>query len=146
MKRNRSIYAAQIENQNAVAETLKPQDFIDSQTIEKKKTRDRYKTVQEFNSRAEQLAKSSVFYKNHYYTFNLFPEREALRRVSKFFPYAEGGPLYVDEPTDKSQETNCRIKADAMKTLGLTYVVITNDDELFDLQESIRHQRKPTKQ
>ncbi len=47
-----------------------------------------------------------------------------MRFVSKFYPYANGGELYVDEPRTESEIQKCHEKRKVMKKLKLRYIVI----------------------
>lgn len=53
-----------------------------------------------------------------------FPIEPLLHTCSKFFPYAKGGALYIDEPEIEDDVTNCKRKAEAMKKEGLRYCYI----------------------
>ena len=109
-------------------------------SIEKDILDDNKKTVQEFKTLAEKIAKSTVFVKNHY--VNELREKYAhydrMKRVDKFFPYAQLEenakriPLYVDEPMNSQESEICYQKAKVMQKLNLKYVILEKDTELFD--------------
>lgn len=136
-RKQTSIYARTIENQEALKQQLKPQDFFDDQLVEKKKTADRYRPIQEFQSRAEEIAKSTIYYRNYYYTKEHFKHDESLRRVDKYFPHASGGPLYVDEPSGPSDFNRTKIKESLMKEIKFRYLIIEENDTLFDLLQKL---------
>lgn len=62
-----------------------------------------------------------------------FPADPILRTVEKYFPYAEGGPIYVDEPTDNIELAQCQRKAIALHEEGMRYFIITR--EMHDMEE-----------
>ena len=63
-------------------------------------------------------------YRNARKHFEISP---LLRTVDKFYPWADGGPLYVDEPVTAQDEKECALKAVALKSEGLRYLVIKKD-------------------
>ena len=82
---------------------------------------------------AERLANSAVFIKNHFYKdgYKYFKYQPDYRRVDRYFPYSEVGPLYMDLIEDhmfmKEREDEIKKKTEVMKELGLRYIVITPD-------------------
>lgn len=104
-------------------------------TIEKTKELKGY-NAEAYLGLAAKIAKSTVYYGNKKFknADKYFPVNPLLRTVQKFFPYAEGGALYVDEPTDPQEERECGLKAAAIKKEGLRYIVITRD--MHDMEET----------
>ena len=80
----------------------------------------------EFNTFAERIAQHKLFYKNHIWqgAREAFPFHPALRMVDRYFPYAEGGPLYIDEPSRVDDLKQYEPKIDAMKKLGHRYLLL----------------------
>jgi len=66
-----------------------------------------------------------------------FPIEPLMRTVDKFFQFAPGGALYVDEPKDKRGVENCQRKAEVMRKEGLRYVYITKEMTLREAQEQL---------
>jgi len=66
-----------------------------------------------------------------------FPEKAYLWIVEKFYPYAQCGPLYVDEPIKEWELKECAEKIPLMKALGLRYVVIKPHMTLFEALEQL---------
>lgn len=62
-----------------------------------------------------------------------FPTDPILRTVEKYFPYAVGGPIYIDEPTDDVELEQCQKKAIALHEEGMRYFIITR--EMHDMEE-----------
>lgn len=120
-RKNPEIHAAQVSGSEVALEKVKEQKGFD---------------VSEFLGLSAKIAKSTVYTGNRKFknADKHFPNLPLLRTVQKFFPYAAGGPLYVDEPTDPQEERECIKKAVAMKAEGLRYVVITRD--MHDRDES----------
>lgn len=93
----------------------------------------------EFESMAERIAQDKLFYRNHVYqgAKNAFPFHLALQMVDKYFPYAEGGPLYIDEPGRTADLDFYKEKVAAMKTLGHRYVLIKPGMTEMDIMEEL---------
>jgi hypothetical protein len=87
-------------------------------------------------SLAESVANHFLFYRNHYWKGHkeAFPNIINLHHVDKFFPLAEGGPLYVDEKSDKDKRDLSK-KAEVMKKLGHRYLIITPNMSLLEALE-----------
>jgi len=66
-----------------------------------------------------------------------FPIEPLMRKVDKFFQFAPGGALYVDEPKDKSEVEKCLRKVKVMRHEGLRYVYITKEMTLREAQEQL---------
>lgn len=63
-----------------------------------------------------------------------FPHEWACRCVDKYYPLAEGGPLFVDMPKLKEDEADCNKKRIFMQRAGFRYLVITKRTDLYDAQ------------
>lgn len=107
--------------------------------------RDLVKPVQTFNTLAEQVAKSSVFIRNHYLADlrEQYKYQDRIKRFDKFFLYARLGDsidtttLYVDEPVGEYDIDVCYKKAKIMRDLKLNYVIIEADTTLFDAHNQL---------
>lgn len=77
-------------------------------------------------SRAERLACDFQFIKNKPMPElrTLYPEKPWRWRCDWFFPFAVGGPLYLDEPLTLADEAGLVDKKHFMQMLGLRYVVL----------------------
>ena len=93
-------------------------------------------------SLAEKIAGDKLCYRNHYYPGgkNLFPEVATLQVVDKFYPYANGGPLFVDEWTDHDEKhrlSTIENKKEAMRKLGHRYLSVTPNMTELDAIEAM---------
>lgn len=91
----------------------------------------------QFKSRAERLAQDSLYYRNHYYAGGkqMFPDKPEMQTVDKYFPYAEGGPLFIDEMSLMDNPKNFEVKTQKMKELGHRYIAISpkmTDSEILE--------------
>lgn len=125
-----------------------PDDYIEKNA--KQVALDREKPVQEFKTSeervsAEEIAKSTVFYRNHYVkelreTYNHI---DRMKRIDKVFPYADvmqigkTEALFIDEPITEQDIEICFKKAALMKKHGYNYVIIEKDTTLFDALEQL---------
>lgn len=98
----------------------------------------RFREVQ-FMSLAEKIANDQLYYRNYYYPGGResFPEQKALQYVDKFFPYAEGGPLFIDEVSRTDDMEKVTLKEQRMQTLGHRYVAILPGMTELDIRERI---------
>jgi len=85
-----------------------------------------------FTTLAAQVAGSNVYMRNWYpdqfASRDRWPGRPRMWYVSRYFPFAKGGPLLVDEPTTELEAEACREKQKALKKQGFRHVVIIVDD------------------
>lgn len=85
---------------------------------------------------ADQIARDkTVVYKNHPWPGGAksFPNEFKLHTVSLYYPHAEGGPLFIDEPMFPHEVETCKRKAVVMKQLGHRYAYIDRDATLDDV-------------
>jgi hypothetical protein len=96
----------------------------------------------EYIGLAAEVAQDTVYVRNtHWDGAEKFFETEPLMKtVDKWFPYAVGGPLYVDSPTSKSEERDCIRKAEAMKKLGYRYCYIGENMDLDEVQSQLKEE------
>lgn len=75
---------------------------------------------------AEKIAQDKLCQRNHIWpgAKQAFPFNNKMQTVDKYFPYAEGGPLFVDEPTRKDDLEMFKLKEEAMKELGHRYLLL----------------------
>jgi hypothetical protein len=90
---------------------------------------------------SEQIAGDTICYLNKYFTGykEAFPEPQdvGLRTVDKYFPFAEGGPLYVDEHRGVTELRDLDRKKEVMKSLGFRYVILKPGMSLIDAYEAL---------
>ncbi len=89
---------------------------------------------------AERVSGSNFYYRNWYFPEGkqVFPQHDNLRCVEKYFPFAEGKPLLVDEPRFPYEVDRCEQKKKVLKELGYRYLVIkptmTFDEAMRELE------------
>jgi hypothetical protein len=88
---------------------------------------------------AEKLANDAFHYRNWYYKGGRekFPMAPQMQYVDKYFPYAEGGPLAVDEATYLDDPNTLKLKKDILKESGVRYVCIVPGMTDLDAMEQI---------
>lgn len=99
----------------------------------------------DFQTVCEQVAKSSVFFKNWYVPEirEKYQNFDKMKRIDKAFPYAqivEGKStelLLVDEPKTESDIEICAYKAKILKELGYRYIFLEKDSTLYDALEQL---------
>lgn len=60
-----------------------------------------------------------------------------MRFVTKVYPNAKGGALYVDEPRNETQSWRAWERHKKMKVRGLRHLVVEQDTEYFSLLEQL---------
>lgn len=93
----------------------------------------------ELNTVAEQIAEEKFHHINFMWPGGqkAFPFNSKMWTVSRYFPYAKGGPLFVDEPRRVDEVKELELKREAMKQLGNRYVVITEGMSYVDALEQM---------
>lgn len=86
----------------------------------------RLKARRDLMSVSDQVAEDKFVYKNYMYpgAREAFPMNVNLQSVDKYYPYANGGPLFVDEPQHKDDIKVLELKVEAMKKLGHRYLLL----------------------
>ena len=86
------------------------------------------------NSMTDEIAESSFCYLNFTVSQlkDYFPQNRDLFHVDKYYPYAKGGPLFIDTPRFVPEIDLCELKKVAMKELKLRYLAITPQMDLGD--------------
>jgi hypothetical protein len=109
--------------------------------VERRVRDDRTKSVAEFKTLPDQIAKSSIYFKNWYcpelrekYNF-----LDRMKRIDRVYPYAKlsenGAPtmLLVDEPATDYDIEICSKKLTVMQKLGYKYCYVEKDSTVYDL-------------
>jgi len=93
----------------------------------------------DFATVAEQIAQDTLFQRNHIWpgAKTAFPFNQKMQTVDKYFPYAEGGPLFVDQPQRTADFSQFELKEKAMKDLGHRYLLIKPGMTLMECQEAL---------
>jgi len=87
----------------------------------------------------EKLAGDKFSYRNHLIpnAIKHFPYDFRLRFVDLYFPYAVGGPLYVDFAIFKDDEKRCLEKEQILHLEGCRYICITPNMTEFEAREKL---------
>ena len=95
-----------------------------------------------FSNMATRIAGDVLHYRNYRWpgAFRSFPDDPEMRMVDKFFPYAECGALFVDEPMTERGKRRCEEKRAAMRDEGNLYLVIPPDMREEDAVSQLRAQ------
>jgi hypothetical protein len=93
-----------------------------------------------FRTVAEQVAESGFYYRG--YSMGALKEKFSqtgynpkLWTVSRYFPHAKGGPLYVVEPRSPSEAEEAAQKVKALRALGHRAVIIQASDTIDDVRQ-----------
>jgi len=97
------------------------------------------KEVQTFTEKrtqtsADKIAKSRLYVRNWQWpgAREDFPHEPGMRAVDKYYPYAAGGPLLVDEPTTARDLDDAKRRAKFVQKRGYRYVYLTRDMDEHD--------------
>ena len=66
-----------------------------------------------------------------------FPFDKSLWYVDFYYPYAKGGPLYVDQVSSPAKENELSPKKAAMKNFGHRYLMVKPETTMADALEQI---------
>lgn len=91
------------------------------------------------SSMVEDIAGDNLTYLNHYWPGckEAFPSDQKLQTVHRYFPYAEGGPLYVDTPQQHEKLELYERKEKAMKERKLRYLLLKPDMTEMQAREAL---------
>lgn len=108
----------------------------DVETPEHRRAMSRHLTRADLVSIADQVAGDAMFFRNYRWpdANRIYPDDvdAMMRFVSRYYPHATNGPLYIDEPANLREVNRCEEKSKHMKKLKLRYVVINKAYELPD--------------
>lgn len=127
------------------ARTIKAKKLTLADEVREQVLHERQRPVQTFKTLPEQVAKSTVFFKNFYpaelrekYKF-----ADRMKRIDLVFPYAklteDAAPcvLLVDTPETDQDVEICYQKQRILKELGYKYCVIEKDANLFEVLQQL---------
>lgn len=87
-----------------------------------------------------EVTRSIVYYRNKKFpnAEQHFPWHPLMRTVDFFFPFAEGGALYIDEPKNLADFETCKKKAPFLMKEGCRYLIRTEGMEEDEAREAIQ--------
>lgn len=87
---------------------------------------------------SDQVAGHGLSYRNYYWPGGkqAFPSDFRMHHVDKFYPFAQGGPLFVDEASQK-EHRDLKAKKEIMEKLGHRYLIIQPNMTLLEATEAI---------
>ena len=82
-----------------------------------------------------QITKSQITFKNWKFPDAdiLFPNEPIMRTVDRYYPMAEGGPIFIDEPMYDDDLPVCEKKAKFLREKGIRYIYLTKTTTLHDV-------------
>lgn len=91
------------------------------------------------NQLLTEVAKHPMFIRNMRVPelVDAFPFNPELRTVTKYFPIADGGPLFVDEVSHESLESQFAQKKKVLSKAGKRYLIIRKTTDLLDAMEQL---------
>jgi hypothetical protein len=80
----------------------------------------------QWRSLAERVALHRLYERNKHLgpLKEAFPYKPHLWTSDFFFPYAKGGPLFIDQPILVQDVPDCELKKETMLNAGLRYLII----------------------
>jgi hypothetical protein len=99
----------------------------------------RQRRAREYTSLSDQVAGDKFYYTSHYWTEckEDFPGDPSMQYVDKYYPWADGGALLLDEPQYDYEIEGCKVKAKVMLMHRYRYVYITPRMTLEEAQEQL---------
>jgi len=93
----------------------------------------------QFISISDQVAQSNLFFRNYKLPLKVkIPvDHPDAQIVTKFYPHAKGGPLYVDEPIAAVTIDRAYLRQKILKSFGLRHIVIEKDSSLEHALEQL---------
>lgn len=114
---------------------------IDRMTPSHRRALQKYETKQEFIYPLERITQSKLFIMKVKFPGSdeayPLPTQAMFRFVSKFYPYAAGGALYVDEPVNELEIHRAYERQKVMKRLHLRYLIVERDSTYDMLLEQL---------
>lgn len=133
MKSDKKVYSRTIPAGTKAARYPDKDDAKHQRLIQKSDDRKKFISI------ADQVAQSTIFTRNWKWpgADQHYPLEADLRMVSKYYPYAQGGPLLVDDAYDQKEAAELFLKQKILRKLGFRHVVIESDSSLFDVLEQL---------
>ena len=67
----------------------------------------------------------------------LFPPQPQLHTVDRYYPLGKYGPTFLDEPMFPEDEKLCEQKAAPLRKMGVKYIVLTKETDLFSAMSQL---------
>ncbi len=82
----------------------------------------------------ESLAKDKFFHRNYFFDClaRVFPHENMMWYTDRYYPYADGGPLAIDDGGHKDDLETLKLKKQHLKAIGVRYILIT--PEMTEMQ------------
>lgn len=127
------------------AKTIKPKKLVLPDVSQTEARYERPRPVQSFKTLPEQVAKSTICFKNFYVPElrERFRYADRMKRIDLVFPYARLGDsqetvtILVDTPETEQDVEICHQKRKYMRDLGYKYCVIEKDSTLFEVLQQL---------
>ena len=89
----------------------------------------------------DNLADDCVYYRNEKVACleAQFPYDKDMIYVDRYYPHAKCGPLYIDSPATRAEQSKCEQKAHVMLDAGLKYAFILPGEFLEDVIKRMGH-------
>lgn len=139
MKQNRSVYGKTIPS-NSKAKRYPDQEDETAESLRKaQKAEEIHKRRHSYTALSDEIAQNLYYVRNWKWpkSDEVFPHHPDLRTVDKYYPYAKGGALLVDEPRDKHSIEWAYKKQKFLKSLGFRHIVIEENATLFEILEQL---------
>lgn len=124
----RRIIAPQAAQENRNVILGEPQAPRDLDSPEHRRALQRLEDRQKFVTIADQIARETLFLRNYRWPGSTvrFPDDidANMRFVTKYYPHAEGGPLFVDEPSTFREVIDSYKKQKILKELGFRCIIV----------------------
>lgn len=101
----------------------------------------KYEEKQQWLYPIERIAQDKLFIRQVKFpgSDEAYPEvtQALFRFVSKYYPYAKGGPLYVDEPKNEKEVYRAYERQKVIKKLGFRHLIVEHDTTYEHLLEQL---------
>lgn len=143
MKKTIIAPEAKLKHQRVELDTDSSQYLSDQEKDAKRNSEARalrsHELRQKFVTLADQVAESNLYFRNWKYKEGdqMYPHDPDSRMVTKSYPHAKGGLLFVDEPRNQREMVKSYEKQKVLKKLGYRFIVIEADTTLYDCLEQL---------
>lgn len=120
------VFATDTEINIAVSESDVEAGYAQMKDIKHERRLAKLEMKEKLRSRADLLANDFEFYRNRQIPClnELYPSMPWKWSVDLFYPNAEGGPLWVDEPNSNEECNALRVREKFLRERGFRYVIL----------------------